>query len=347
MLSKDNFSIEHIIDLRNKSKRDPGLLEKVLYAFGLLEALRRVELPFIFKGGTSLLLILDKPRRLSTDVDIIVDPGVQVDSYLEKAATIFPFKSYEEQVRKGKNNIEKRHFKFKFDSPRLGEPVEIVLDILFENNKYSKVVERAIDCELLITEPEYLTVKVPDVNSILTDKMTAFAPHTTGVLLNSQKDLEIMKQMYDVCSLIEVFTDFDMVCETYKKVCADEIAYRGLNLNEVDVLMDTYRASLCIASRGAIEEEDYKSFLKGIRSLMGHIYDIDYSAEVASVKAPLIMYMVACMIKGVRFERVEKPEEYLIKHHKDEKIARALKSLKKRNPIAYAYSIKAEELLLP
>lgn len=55
MLSKDNFSIEHIIDLRNKSKRDSGLLEKVLYAFGLLEALRRVELPFIFKGGTSLL----------------------------------------------------------------------------------------------------------------------------------------------------------------------------------------------------------------------------------------------------------------------------------------------------
>lgn len=74
MLSKDNFNIEHMIDLRNKSKRDPGLLEKVLYAFGLLEALRRVELPFIFKGGTSLLLILDKPRRLSTDVDIIVDP---------------------------------------------------------------------------------------------------------------------------------------------------------------------------------------------------------------------------------------------------------------------------------
>ena len=29
--------------------------------------------------------------------------------------------------------------------------------------------------------PEYLTVKVPCVESILGDKLTAFAPHTTGI----------------------------------------------------------------------------------------------------------------------------------------------------------------------
>lgn len=45
--------------------------------------------------------------RLSTDIDIIVEPGTEVDVYLEKAAKIFPFKAYEEQIRKGKNNIEK------------------------------------------------------------------------------------------------------------------------------------------------------------------------------------------------------------------------------------------------
>lgn len=36
----------------------------------LLEASRKAELPFIFKGGTSLLLLPETPRRLSTDIDI-------------------------------------------------------------------------------------------------------------------------------------------------------------------------------------------------------------------------------------------------------------------------------------
>lgn len=36
----------------------------------MLEASRQAELPFIFKGGTSLLLLPETPRRLSTDIDI-------------------------------------------------------------------------------------------------------------------------------------------------------------------------------------------------------------------------------------------------------------------------------------
>ena len=52
MLSKDNFSKEHIDELRAKYKRDPALLERTIYAFGMLEAITQVNLPFIFKGGT-------------------------------------------------------------------------------------------------------------------------------------------------------------------------------------------------------------------------------------------------------------------------------------------------------
>lgn len=345
MITRENYSIEHIRNLQESSKRDPNLIERVLFAFGLLEALRRVELPFIFKGGTSLLLIFDKPMRLSTDIDIIVEPEIDVEVYLEKASKIFPFKAYEEQIRKGRNNIEKRHFKFEFESPRTNEPVEIILDILFESSKYANTIDKNIDCGLLLTEPEYLQVKVPDVNSILADKLTAFAPHTTGVLIGSGKDLEIMKQMFDVYSLIGEFDDFNTVCETYHRIVADEIAYRGIETTEKDVLIDTYQASVCIASRGIYCSEDYRSYLKGIRSLAGHIYSIDYSAEVASTYAPIIMYIAACMITNTQFERIENVDEYLKKQHNDKAVAKALKSLKKRNPLAYAYSIKADELL--
>ena len=95
MLSKDNFSKEHIDELRAKYKRDPALLERTIYAFGMLEAITQVNLPFIFKGGTCLMLLLNNPARLSTDIDIIVKPGTDIAEYVEAASKIFPFTDYE------------------------------------------------------------------------------------------------------------------------------------------------------------------------------------------------------------------------------------------------------------
>ena len=109
MISRDTYSMEHVNALREKYRKDPALLERVLFAFGLLEAITYTGMPFIFKGGTSLLLIHDQPLRLSTDIDILVKPGTDVDRYLKEAAEVFPFKSGEEDFRAAKNRIEKRH----------------------------------------------------------------------------------------------------------------------------------------------------------------------------------------------------------------------------------------------
>ena len=91
MLSRDNYTAEHIAEIRSRTGADPSILERTVYAFGLLEAIRRVEMPFVFKGGTSLLVLLKEPKRLSTDIDIIVDPSIDVDSYIRQAGKIFPF----------------------------------------------------------------------------------------------------------------------------------------------------------------------------------------------------------------------------------------------------------------
>ena len=89
MLSRENFTLEHIKTVRDTRKIDPSILERSIYALGLLEALVKVEMPFIFKGGTSLMLLTDKPKRLSTDIDIIVAPGTDISSYIEKASEIY------------------------------------------------------------------------------------------------------------------------------------------------------------------------------------------------------------------------------------------------------------------
>lgn len=107
MIDKRIYELDYIRELQQKYRSDPSLIERALYAFGLLEAIQKVGMPFCFKGGTSLMLILDNPVRLSTDIDILVKPGTNIDSYIENAGQIFPFLNKKEDFREGKNGIIK------------------------------------------------------------------------------------------------------------------------------------------------------------------------------------------------------------------------------------------------
>lgn len=109
MILKESFSIDHINRMKERYlSLDKQLIEKTLFALGLLESLVKVEMPFIFKGGTALMLLLERPYRLSTDIDIIVEPDCRVDDYLTKASVIYPFLRVEEHYRVGKNDIVRK-----------------------------------------------------------------------------------------------------------------------------------------------------------------------------------------------------------------------------------------------
>lgn len=344
MLLKENFNEEHIRELQKISHKDPSLLERVVYAFGLLEALAKVGMPFIFKGGTCLLLLLKHPQRLSTDIDIVVKPCIDVDKYLALASNIFPFKEVKEQKRIGKNGIIKRHFKFVYDSPINNRPFYILLDVLFQDNHYSELIQREIRNELLLTEPEYISVFTPSINCILSDKLTAFAPHTIGIPLNAGKDMEAMKQFYDIFSLLEVFTDYEQIGPTYKKIAQAEIAYRGSEITSEDCLWDTFNAALCIASRGKKYEDEYPVYVKGIHELRTHIYTESYTPEVAAKRATKIMYMVMCLLTNTHYEKVKEYDGFQNIKIEQEKLIQ-LRYFKKIDQEAYAYVIKTDRLL--
>jgi predicted nucleotidyltransferase component of viral defense system len=55
----------------------------MIYALYLLEQLQLSGLDFIFKGGTSLILLMKEPKRFSVDIDIIVSPKISKEE-LEK-----------------------------------------------------------------------------------------------------------------------------------------------------------------------------------------------------------------------------------------------------------------------
>lgn len=290
------------------------------------------------------MLLLEQPRRLSTDIDIIVAPGTDVDYYLEAAGKIFPFEKVEQQIRMGKNSIEKRHYKYYYKSPVKGQmPFYIFLDILFEENHYSNVIRKPIRNELLITEEPYYEVSLPSVDCILGDKLTAFAPHTTGIPFGVDKELEIIKQMYDIASLTEETSNFDDVCTSYLETVSSEIRYRGLEISVAMVLQDTLEAAACIASRGQYGD-DYEKYLQGIKSIVTHVYDERFSAEKAAVMACKVMHMTACVLKNVPYEHINDYSLYMEKDIGFSKYSK-LSKLRKFNAEGFAHIVKVVEIL--
>lgn len=345
MLSRDMYTGEYIQSLHERTGNDPALLERVIYAFGLLEAIRRVELPFCFKGGTSLMLLLDHPRRLSTDIDIIVEPETDIDDYIRRAGEIFPFIDVEEHIRVGKNNIEKRHFRFKYNSPKSGRDVTILLDVLFEDIQYSATVERPIKNELLLTEGNDLSVIIPDVNGILGDKLTAFAPHTTGIPFGVTKELEIIKQLFDCGSLFDAMNDYGEVCSSYDRIVKLEMGYRGLTIPAEEVLKDTIKGSLCIASRGQSDGEEYSYYKDGISRIRNHILGGKFSGEIAGAYASRVLYLASSMLVGSdSVTKITDPSAYTGQKIELPK-PKVFSYLRIVDPTAYGYVVEAGKLL--
>jgi len=72
---KDKCFTEEWLDQFKKQKdykrTDKIIFEKMIYALHLLERLKANGLSFVFKGGSSLLLLLKEGNRFSIDIDII------------------------------------------------------------------------------------------------------------------------------------------------------------------------------------------------------------------------------------------------------------------------------------
>lgn len=233
--------------------------------------------------------MLDNPRRLSTDKDIIVDRSTDIEGFIDKAGTVFPFIRVDEQIRNGSNDIEKKHFRFHFLSPGSGREITILLDVVFEDNPYPRTVEIPIRNSLMICDGDDLKVSVPDKNSILGDKLSAFAPHTTGIPFGKDKELEITKQLLDCWSLIQEMDDFKAVAEAYDRASRIELGYRGLSITPDECLKDSIDSCICIMGRGSIRPEDYRYFPRGIGSLQGHVFSGRINGENAGRLASEVM----------------------------------------------------------
>lgn len=332
---------------------DTALVEKAIRALSLLESLVRSGCPFVFKGGTALMLHLDTSRRLSIDVDIVCPPGLDIREYIGKYGSEYGFLEATEIDRNSITGVPKSHAEYRYAvSYPSGRPTDkILLDVLYEDIKYNEVVSLAIKSPLLKQDGEPMMVQCPGLKDMLGDKLTAFAPHTTGIPFFKGEDeffMEIMKQLYDVSSIIDRVDNLTEVRNTYSQLVPIELGYRKLNrLTEADVLKDTYDCALNICLRGALDKKEYGYYAKGARSVNSFIIPENYNADIAIRDAAKVAYLVRLIqtgnnhVKHYKHEMDEELVDALIQNRQLNK----LNSIKKISLEAFFYLLEIEKTI--
>src|SRR5258708_22844002 len=164
------------------------LCELVVHCLELVAQLAATELSFRFKGGNSLLLLLEDPQRFSIDVDIVTTASKDaLIDLVEKITTQCDvFKRYEVRAPKTKPWLPMISFKLFFDSCyQKPEDAFVMLDAVLEPPPYGGV-ERVGKCLDVYASDQ--RVEVPSVSGIIDDKLLTVDPSTLGIPIAPTKE---------------------------------------------------------------------------------------------------------------------------------------------------------------
>lgn len=193
------FTKAHI----ERVKRDtsPVLAEQVVHCLELVAQLVDVGLPFMFKGGNSLLVLLEDPKRFSIDIDIASDePRDDIDAAVAKiVARSGVFTRYTKRQHLTKPWLPMMSFNLHYNS-HFTEPSEtfIMLDVQLKLSGYPKM-KVPVRCRDIYTSP--VEVLVPTVGSLVGDKLLTLGPATLGIPLGKKKEAQRLKHVFDVATL--------------------------------------------------------------------------------------------------------------------------------------------------
>ena len=148
---------------------------------------------------------------------------------------------------------------------------------------------------MLITDDPSVMVNLPSHEDLLGDKLTAFAPHTTGIPFfkgDRKCTMEIIKQLFDIASLFDITDDLSITRQTFKKFAKVELQYRHLNPDNIrQVTDDIYQTALCICMRGMENEEEYRLLVDGISRIGSFIHSEKYNLDSAIINAAKAAYL--------------------------------------------------------
>lgn len=354
MISKECLTTEWIKSVAQKTKyKDLNIIEKVIRVLSLLELLRSSGCPFCFKGGSALMLILGQnAHRLSIDVDIICPPGTDVEQYLQGIENFgFTYKTLEERQQRG-TDIPKSHSKLFYHIAYKAEDDSmsyILLDVLYEDIHYHKTTLVSIDSPFVKQDGVPLNVQVPSAEDILGDKLTAFAPNTSGIPYvkgNRDRSLEIIKQLYDVGRLFEHVEDLSITKASFKEIAVVELQYRHMPDDISLIYNDIRETAMCLSTRGKSGKGNFDSLQSGVKKIGTLIYSGKYHIEQAIIDASRAAYLATCIEKDVpQLSKYSNDPSSVIELELSPTVTNKLNKLKKILPEAFYYWVMTSRLL--
>ncbi len=366
MISPACFSGEWLHEQANALKaRDVRNLEKCVLALELVGRLKKAGLEFIFKGGTSLLLLADRPRRLSIDVDILcLASQEKLEEVLDKVVG-HPFLGWEHQEHRDREAPPTRHFRLIYESAFDGSTGQTIqLDVIVAESPYAAVESRAVRTGFIEVEDE-ISVLLPSPSSLLGDKIAAFAPSTIGFPYqplvastgepSEQRPIKVVKHLFDISLLARMAGNLAETEATYRAVHAEQVKYRALDCGLAEALADTQDAAFWVSRvDGRPPEENEKTifFRKGIRALDSHLFSEPFQIAQSRNAAGIAALVASALKRGatnldlpafvssepnpenLRWAKLDAPWEHLNR-------------LKQTDPAAFACWLKAQELSPP
>jgi hypothetical protein len=268
---------------------DPLLLEKAIRALSLVGALAARNIPFIFKGGSSLLIKLDRLRRVSIDADIIwLEKPDKLLPVLEEISKEAPFIGFAEDDRGGHRLPARKHFKFFFRSlDAKHQTPYVLLDVLLEGNVYPNTEPVPLRAPFIATTRE-VPVLTPTIEGLLGDKLTAFAPNTVGVPCDDYYSLQVIKQVFDIDDLFNVAKHLDEVSAAYHAVFEAEKGYRHGKWQAADALQDTITTGFLLSQiglKGETVNATTQLLEKGRKQIASHLIGTNYGRQHAQISA--------------------------------------------------------------
>ncbi len=345
MIREICFELEWIKKIQKMNERlNPVFIENTVYAFELLSELVKLNIDFVFKGGTSLLLHFPKPRRLSTDIDIVGEFDIEV---LDKIIQNNPkFKSYKPANRFHTKKMI-RNFEFYYDTviPDVSEQF-VLLDIIFAKPCHPAVEKIDIKSPLFECD-ETLNVQVPSIESLLGDKLTAFAPETIGIPLKNDdyRPVNNIKQLYDISVLFDKVENLKMVYESYLSNHQQNCKIRNQEFEIIETLNDTIDTCLLLSSSGLKKAGiDRKLYLLelGCDRLNQFLLSDTFSVQLSKKHAAKVA-LIAVILKKERFNfdlnnfRFSKSKLKQLEDAKLSSIYTSLEKLKEIDSEAYYY----------
>lgn len=224
----------------------------------------------------------------------------------------------------------------------------ILLDVLYEHCHYQNTIEIPIVSPFIEIDGKPLNVKVPSVDDMLGDKLTAFAPNTTGIPYYKKEKIcaiEIIKQLYDIARLFDRVDNLEITAQSFRQIVEIEMAYRDIDSLE-SVFDDILQTSLHIATRGKEGTGQFDILQDGIKKIKSFIYTSNYHIDHAIIDSAKAAYVSTCIRKGVTtIEKYPGPTNIVSDMTIAPTLTGKLNKLKKVFPEAFYYWAKTSLLL--